>query len=215
MNKTIFITEPNHDYTTRYISTWAECVVAFAESKNDYVVSLKNTRANKKTFVSVLNKINPSFIFLNGHGNDRLISGHNNEPIVELSDKSNILEDKIVYALSCQSAKKLGPHCVKNGTKTYLGYTEDFIFTYDKTKRTRPSGDKIAALFLDSSNKIPLSLLKNKTTGEAYDSSQRAFRKTVRSLLTSESALEQSATLRYLVWDMNHQVCLGDTNVKI
>jgi len=215
MSNVILITQPNYDYTTRYISSWGEVVVSYAKSKNNDVISLKKKRANKKTFISVVNKIHPSFIFLNGHGNENVVAGQDDQPLVEIIDSSNILKGAIVYALSCQSAKKLGPYCVKNGTKTYIGYTEDFIFVYDRTKRTKPLEDKVAALFLDSSNKIPLSLLKNKTTSEAHLDSQKAFKKTIESLLTSESVVQQSSTLRFLIWDMNHQVCLGDPNAKI
>ncbi len=43
-----------------------------------------------------------------------------------------MLKEKIVYAISCQSAKNLGKKSIKSGTKSYImGYDDDFIFVFD------------------------------------------------------------------------------------
>ena len=215
MNKTILVTQPAHDYTTRYISVWADKVVKYAKDRNDNAVVLRNNRANKNIFKSVINKVNPSFIFLNGHGNNHMVTGQNNMPLLSDTDNLDFLKNKIIYALSCQSAKNLGPYCIDNDVKTYIGYTEDFIFIIDRTKRTNPKQDNIATLFLDASNTVSISLLKGKTTKESYNDSQDTFRKKIRSLLTSESKADQTSTIRFLLWDMKHQVCLGDQDAKI
>ena len=215
MNKTILVTQPEYDYTTRYISAWAEKIIQYAKNKGNKIIALKKVRASKNVFEGIVNKINPSFIFFNGHGNDNTVTGQDNEPIITNADNLEFLKKKIIYALSCRSAKTLGPYCVKNGIKTYIGYTDDFIFVFDRTKRTNPKQDKIAGFFLDTSNIIPFSLLKGKTTNEAYNDSQNAFRKTIRTLLTSESKTDQSSTIRFLIWDMQHQVCLGNRNARI
>lgn len=215
MNKTILVTQPVYDYTTRYISTWAEKVIQYAKDKSNNAIVLRNNRANKNIFKSVVNKTNPTFIFLNGHGNDNTVTGQDNKPIITDTDNLEFLKKKIIYALSCRSAKTLGPYCVENGIKTYIGYTDDFVFVFDRTKRTNPTQDKIAGFFLDASNIIPFSLLKGKTTNEACNISQNTFRKTIRTLLTSESKADQSSTMRFLIWDMRHQVCLGNKNAKI
>jgi len=215
MNKTILITQPAHDYTTRYISIWADKVATYAEERNNTVISLKTSRANQSTFISVIDKTNPSFIFLNGHGNENTVTGYDNKPLISSGDTLDFLMRKIIYALSCQSAKKLGHYCVHNGVKTYIGYTEDFIFVIDRTKRTKPQQDSLATLFLDASNTVPISLLKGKTTQESFNDSQNAYKKQIRKLLTSESKAHESSIVRFLLWDMKHQVCLGNQNAHI
>jgi len=215
MSKTILVTQPSYDYTTRYISSWAEKVILYAQNKNNKVIALKNDRANKDTLRSVVIKTNPSFIFFNGHGDDNVVTGQDSKPLISSIDDIQFIKNKIIYSLSCRSAKKLGPYCVKNGIKTYIGYTEDFVFTYDRLNRTHPHQDKVAGLFLDPSNVIPFSLLKGKTTDESYKDSQKAFRKSIRNLLTSESTIPQSSTIRFLIWDMQHQVCLGSPDACI
>ena len=38
----------------------------------------------------------------------------------------------------------------------------------------------------------------------------RVFRSNIKQLLTRKSQSKDSSTVRCLVWDMQHQVCLGD-----
>lgn len=105
MNKTILVTQPEYDYTTRYISTWAEKVVQYAKNKNNNVIVLKNDRANRDTLRNVTNKTKPTFIFLNGHGANNMVAGQDNKPMITDTDNLDFLKNKILYALSCQSAK--------------------------------------------------------------------------------------------------------------
>lgn len=215
MYKTILVTQPEYDYTTRYVSTWAEKAIQHAKKKKNNVIVLKNKRADKNIFISVVKKTNPSFIFLNGHGNSDTIHGQDDKPLIDSNDNLDFLKKTIIYALSCQSAKNLGRYCIEKGVTTYIGYNEDFIFIIDRKKRTNPKEDNIAALFLNASNAIPFSLLKGKTTKESHYNSQKAFRKTIRTLLTSESKSYQTSTIRFLIWDMQHQVCLGNQQAFI
>lgn len=212
---TILVTQPHYDYTTRYISIWSEKVIKIALEKNDHIVCLKNKKDNKQDFESIVLKIQPDFIMLNGHGNEDTVAGQDNKPIVQVGVNEKILVKKIVYALSCRSAKKLGPASINSGAKCYIGYTDDFIFVIDKEKRSKPLEDNSATLFLEPSNKVAISIIKRKTTGDSYQNSQKAFKKNIYSLLTSESSDANKSALSYLIWDMQHQVCLGDKNAKI
>ena len=210
----MLVTQPTSDYTTRYISTWANFVVDLAKKRRVNVVCLKSKRANRKEFQSVVMKTKPRFLFLNGHGNEKTVAGQNNEILVGVRDTKAILKKKIVYALACSSAKILGRKSVKDGTDAYLGYDEDFIFFYDEKCRTRPKNDLTAKLFLDPSNTIPISLLKGHPAGKAYENSQSMYKKIVVQLLGSQSS-EDRTYLKYLIWDMTNQVCLGNKKAAI
>ena len=212
---TILVTIPSHDDTTRYLSAWSKPVIELAQKKKDQIVILKGKQVNLKEFKNATEKNQPSFIFFNGHGNETTVTGQDNQPLVDADKNIDVLKNKIIYALSCQSAKKLGPKSIKHGTKTYIGYNEDFIFMYDSHKKKCPEKDETAGCFLKASNQIAISLLEEKTTGQAYADSQNAFQKKIRDLLTSESKKEQSSMIRYLTWDMKHQVCLGGQDEKI
>ena len=215
MNEAVLVTRPEYDYTTRFISAWAVKVIDFAKSKGMSVFDLSKERATKKEFESIAGKKNPRFIFLNGHGDDKMITGQDGEVLIESGENEGVLNSKIVYALSCRSAKKLGPESVASGADAYIGYDEDFIFMYSNEKRLRPTEDKTAAMFLESSNQVAMSLLKGNSTQTSHRNSRKAFIRNIQKLLTSKVAQEDSSAVRYLVWDMQHQVCLGDQEARI
>lgn len=215
MDKDVLITRPKYDYTTRYISTWSEKVIDFVKLKGAILIDLLGGRATRKELESILHKKNPRFVIINGHGNDTLVCGQDGEVLIEAGINDNVLKSRIVYALSCRSAKILGLKSIESGASAYIGYVEDFIFMYSNEKRGHPLEDKTAELFLEPSNQVAISLLKGRTAGEAHQNSKRFFFRNIQKLLTSESSLEDSSTLRYLFWDMQHQVCLGDQSAVL
>ena len=211
MNKIILlVTRPNYDYTTRYISAWAQKIIDLAKSKGSVVLDLDKERACKKEFESMIQKRNPSVIFLNGHGNDDLLTGQDGAVMLQAGENEHILEGTITYALSCRSAKVLGKQSVASGARAYIGYEEDFTFMYESEKRTRPDEDTIAALFLDPSNQVIISLLKGHDVNSAYINAKNAFFRNIQKSLTSESSSDDSSNIRYLLWDMQNLVYHGD-----
>jgi len=122
------ITRPNHDPTTTYLHCWSQAVIDTAKKHAISIVDIRAKRVTKKIVMGIIDKTKPSFIFFNGHGNAGTICGYDNEPLIEFNSNESVLKNAIVFARACQSASELGPSCVAKGTKTYLGYTDDFIF---------------------------------------------------------------------------------------
>lgn len=215
MNSCFLITRPNHDITTNYLYYWSTKIIVEAEKKGFEVIDLKGKRANKKEFVSVITKTQPSFVVLNGHGNEEAVAGFDNENLIKVGDNERLLNEKISYAVSCRSAKILGPECVRHGAKTYIGYEDDFTFLIDETKITKPLEDKTAEFFLEPSNQVAISLLKGNSTGNSYQRSQQSFRRNIHQSLTSEAASADKEAVPFLLWDMKHQVCIGDQKASL
>lgn len=211
----LLITRPNYDYTTRYISAWAQGVVDEAVARGLVVSDLKANRASRAVFESVLQKMVPRFIFINGHGDDALITGQDGEILVRAGENEAILKNLIVYALSCRSARILGPASVQGGARAYIGYREDFIFMYSAENRTRPINDSLAGLFLEPSNRVALALLKGHSVHDACMSGKRAFVRNIQKLLSSQTSTDDSSALRYLLWDMQHMVYHGDATASL
>lgn len=208
--KALLVTMPNHDLTTKYISCWAEKIIETAKKKNVKAITLKSKRANKKEFISVINKISPRLVFLNGHGDYDLVTGQHNEALVKAGVDDKCLAGKIIYALSCRSAKILGKVSVEHGTIAYIGYDEDFIFNYDREKISKPLKDKVVKLFLEPSNAVIGSLLKNHTTQESWENSQNSFKRKAIAIIASQDKVSINSYLPGLLWDIQHQVCIGD-----
>jgi hypothetical protein len=141
---------------------------------------------------SMLAKQTPDVVFLNGHGSEEAVTGHNGEVILRAGENEYRLSEKIVYALSCRSASVLGVWSVEKGTRAYIGYTEDFIFMYTSEKRTRPEEDKTAALFLEPSNQVPLTLIKGNSASSAHQSAKKAFARNIQKPLTSQTSRDDT-----------------------
>ena len=212
MNKILLITRPDHDITTRYLSAWKKKVVDLAERKNIRVLDLKRAKANKKEFEGRLKKVQPSFVILNGHGDEDCVTGYDNEILVQAGKNEDILKSKIVYAVSCKSAKELGSKSVKAGAIAYVGYANDFIFCHSFEKITRPLEDKLAGLFLEPSNQVAASIIKGNTCGKATENSKRYFFRNIQKMMSSEASVEFSQYVKFLWWDMKYQICLGNKN---
>jgi len=126
-----------------------------------------------------------------------------------------VLKNKIVYARSCISAKILGKESIKNGCNAYIGYDDEFVFSIEIDKITRPLEDKTAEVFLKPSNSIAISLLKGNTVSEANNRSKEMIKKQIRESMTSNAKSDQKELIPLLLWNYDHQVSLGDQNARL
>lgn len=211
----LIVTRPKHDITTKYISTWAKEIIFFAGSKKVDVVDLVKEKANKNDFEGRISKLEPKAIFLNGHGSDDCVCGHNDEILVKAGDNHNFLQGKITYALSCSSGKKLGPEVAVDKKSVYIGYDDDFIFVTDHKYVARPAEDPKAKPFMESSNQVMFSLLKGNTAKESSDKSKNKFVRHVRSLSSSLADPDSLQVAQCLWWNARHQVCMGNEDAKL
>lgn len=207
MKHSLLITRPDYDLTTRYISIWAKKIIVLAKEKGCTVFDLDKKRANRQEFESIVKRKKPSLVFLNGHGNYNIVAGQDGEELICAGKNEKFLKSKIIYALSCRSGKILGPSSIKSGAVAYIGYDEDFIFLYNENKQARPERDKTAEMFLEPSNQVMISLLKNHKPKKARQNSKQSFARQIRKLLSSQATPLESSAVRYLIWDMQHQVC--------
>lgn len=215
MKKKLLITRPRYDLTTNYLYHWSTKVIKTAKEKGVSVLDLHDDKATKADLTDYTHKNKPSVIFLNGHGNSITITGQEGDTLISVNDQVNILKGAVVYARSCDSARRLGKWLVANGTKAFLGYRNKFIFAYTEALITTPLRDSLAKLFLEPSNLVPESLIKGNATMVSFRRSQKAMRRNLRFMLSSDSSdLEESAA-PYLWSNINSQQLIGDESVAI
>ena len=211
----MLITRPNHDLSTDYLYFFSQSIIDYANKTKSLVIDLSKKRANFKEFNSIVEKTKPPFLVLNGHGSESSVSGYDNEPLLVSGKNADILNGKIVYARSCSSAKKLGKESIEKGCRAYLGYDDDFVFMVEDEKVLHPIQDKTASMFLEPANQIAISLLKGHTSSESNRKSKELYKKHILKFMTSASSSEERELIPLLLWDLEHQVCLGDQNAKI
>lgn len=215
MSRPLLLTRPNYDQPTNYLFHWSGLIIRLAEQKALKTIDLAGKKANRVDFTGRVEKTNPSFVFLNGHGSKAAVMGQDDEVLVSTGDNETLLKGRVIFARSCSSAKELGPRSISAGVRAFIGYEEPFAFMIDLQSSTRPCFDETAKLFLEPSNQVATTLVKGHTTGEANERAKQSFRRNIRKLLTSETTKNDSSALRFLLWDMNHQVCLGDTDATL
>lgn len=213
MNKVYFLTRPEHDATTYYLSQWAKGTIEYARRKGIKVIDLHRQRARKQEVKSLLESQCPKLVVFNGHGDDDDVRGHNNEPLITAGQNESLLASKIVYAISCSSAKSLGPKSVSAGAISYIGYDDDFIFLYEPAKFSRPLQDETARFFLEPSRLFVESLIKGNSVVEARKKCENMLKDTIKGLLGGNQS--DPGLTRYLWWDLKHFVSHGDADATL
>ncbi|MDP2909940.1 MAG: hypothetical protein Q8N69_02625 [bacterium] len=206
----IIVIRPSYDVTTKYISAWAEKVVKFAETRGFTVIDLEKEKAKRSDFEGRIKKLEANLIFINGHGNESCIFGQDNNLLIGENNGDNLLAGKITYALSCESAKKLGLRVSEYKNSAYIGYLDEFIFLLDSRYVSRPADDPKSKPFMESSNQVMISLIKGNTAEESSEKSKRKFLENFIKLSSSASDPDTIQSMRFLRWNMMNQVCLGD-----
>lgn len=210
----LLITRPEHDITTKYLSCWSQEILDVAKNKGVTIFDLNREKASKKELSGRINKLNPLLIILNGHGDEDRVSGHDNKILIKANYNDNLLAEKITYAISCKSAKKLGRKVAANKKSTYIGYVDDFVFAINSNQISKPLKDKRAEPFMRSSNYVAISLLKGHDSINASKRSKQMFRKNYLKLLTKQSNSNAIQDAQLLWWNMKHQTCLGNKNKR-
>ena len=124
-----------------------------------------------------------------------------------------MLKDKVIYAISCSSAKSLGPKSIEKGAINYSGYDDDFIFFYDPNNISRPLSDETAKLFLEHSNLFIDSMIKGNTIRDSKQRAENKLRENIIKLSSSSSI--DSNLIRFLWWDLVHFVSHGNQDIAI
>lgn len=212
MPKTLLVTRPQYDSGTHYLFYWSSLYIKFAQSKGHQVIDLDRKRASRKELTSVIVKKKPRLICFNGHGNYDLIAG-NEEILIRTADNESLLAGTIVTVLACSSGKLLGPACIRTGTIAFIAYKEEFIFFFSNQQTSNPLKDSRAKLFLDPANEIVYSLIKGHSVKASCQRSQQYYLQNIQQVLASDSSTSYLA--RYLIWDMRHQIYLGDQNATL
>ena len=214
LNKTVLFTRPKHESTTSYLFYWSADLIMYAKSRFISVHDIQAEKVNRKEVSSRIKKMNPNYVHLNGHGSAEVIGGHNNEIILD-SKNAPLLQNTIVYALSCQSASRLGPLTTSLGASAYIGYKEDFIFFTDNSKYAHPTQDDTAGLFLKPAMKISESILKGKTVEEAVKIGKDSFTESMLKAANSEVQTGHSAYIPYLFWNRRNLTYSGESKATI
>jgi len=186
MTKEFLITRPLHDEKMFYLYSFSKAIIQIAkENKKILLINLEGERANRKELESALNKHDKGLVYLNGHGDERTVFGHNDMPILD-KDNIKITKNRILYALACSSLVELGQLAVENGAQAYIGYRDEFMWVVDPSKSAAPDKDRNAAPFRKVCHALISFLVNGEQVGTAVEKTKMEYKKLIKSYGTSE-----------------------------
>ena len=214
MTKQFLITRPRHDKETSYLHSFSKAIVGIVrENKNIHLTELEGEKANRENFELAMHSSHSTLAYLNGHGDEKTVFGHNDAPILD-DDNIKLAREKIICALACSSLVKLGPLAIEEGAKAYLGYRDEFMLVGDPSKSAVPDKDKNAAPFRKVCHMLINSLVSGEPAGEAIKKTKAEYKRLIRSYGTSEDDPfgDAPAIGLALSWDLLGLDMVGDQN---
>lgn len=209
------VTRADHDDMTHYLFVWTGEVIDFAKRKGFKVIDLARERATRAQFVSVVSDKDPKFILFNGHGKPERITGQDGENVVVLGENHDILKSRIIYARSCWAAQGLGKKCEEMSEDgCFIGYSMTYIFIADNNCMSRPLKDELARPFMESSNIIPISILKGNSTKEAMGKSEKKMRECIEFFESSGMPGHADVSF-FLKWNLDNQTICGNPEASL
>ncbi len=213
--KEMLVTRPNYDDATSYSFYYAGLIIEEAENKGIRAIDLRRPRLTKENFVSIIEDKDPSFIFFNAHGDEKVICGDKiggkEDILIEENKNHNLLNSRLIYARTCFAGASLGKAC-KNGC--FIGYNAPFSFWSNEKWSTTPLNDNTAKMFFEPSNLVVSSLLKGNTAKEAVGKSNALSKKTIFGLLKEENEPGAIACINLLWGNMEGLSISGNSSMK-
>ena len=109
-------------------------IVDYSHNDDLRIHELNESRANRNELKNFLDFYNPRFFFHFSHGGADLLTGQDMSVLISCNDFNEngihysanhiLLRNRVVYTLSCSSARELGPKTVELGCIAYIGYKD-------------------------------------------------------------------------------------------
>jgi hypothetical protein len=135
--------------------------------KSPWVITLlEKGGATRKNLEDALEKVNPSIVWLDSHGDETCLAAET-ECAADL-DNANLFAGRIVYILACLCGKKLAPAMVEKGARAVLAFTDVVVLEIDAKTLT------ITRPFLETLY-YPRRLYDYISVGQVYDETIRKY----------------------------------------
>lgn len=210
----ILLTNPMHDEATKILGSWIDSTGTYIDSLSSHnVISLIGANVTKANLSSKSDEHKLELIQINGHGNEDILCGHNDIPLIELHPSENKkYEGAIFHALACQAAKNLGGHLIDEGASTFIGYKENFHFYHSSSDPRKTLGDPLATIFLEPAYQVTRSLAEGKTAEESFKASQSMSANYLKAAIAGNVP---SNILASIIHNIKNHIILGDSSVSI
>ncbi len=213
MTRTLVVRN-DYDPITHYMHEWSKPVIEAAHGRGIKADTVDGEHVIEKEVKSMIEKVDPDFVFLNGHGNDKTFYGYNDHALITIGN-SDMLKGRVVFSRSCNCAKELGKHAVQNnGCTSFIGYEYAFFNVRQTSTEVTPLMDDLSRPIWEASNAVPLSLIKGSAVEESVEASHRKATKDISKLVFS-GEIGAVEVLKALIANDDALIYHGDGSAKI
>lgn len=199
---------PSYEAATKVGSMALKHVVDAWTSRGYAVTDLFGAAATKANVLASLTSQDPILFFGVGHGNADTWTCHDSERMFWTCD-SSALRGRIVYALSCITAQRLGPDAVAGkGCRTYIGYADTFGWVQMNIEAD-PLTDALAKGFYEPVLGLLNRLIDGGSTGDAFKASMDIWNAWI-DFWSKSTDPNAAAVLQWLIHDRDCQKLIGD-----
>jgi hypothetical protein len=143
-----------------------------------------------------------------GHGSDGDILGQDDiNPILD-ADNLPDMSGKIIWLVSCDTGKDLGPALISAGAKAFVGFQQDLVWIASPLLAFTPWFDNQSMLVMKPIMDGINTLLNGKTVQESYDVMISGF-------TDSLSVVDDELYAQMIQWNIDNAVILGDKTATI
>jgi len=199
MKNGILMTLPESDDVTKYLSTFSKEIIGVCIYNQIPIKTIEKEKVTKSNVVSTLKKLDYKMIIFNGHGSPNCIMGHKNEKLILVEENHFLLKNRITYARSCWSVMELGEKAVERNNGCFIGYRTPFMFIIDITRAANPLKDNVAKVFFETSNLVPIGLIKGHTAEESNENAKRSMLKSINKALRKRD--KDSQAIAQTLWN--------------
>jgi len=164
-NKVLFC-ENTTDSVTSEVATYRQNNVhPVFESRGFELIKLMGVNDNRTNFAARAKESLVVYISGIGHGNYDNYTGHSNSSLIRVGsyDPAEV-DNSSIHFLSCRTGRDLGPNTVTKGAVSFMGYTENFTFTWANS-----------TLFWKADSQYDISMALGRTVQQAVSDSVAQF----------------------------------------
>jgi len=196
------------DKPTRYAKYWLYLIATKARDR----LIITNQKTEKDMYELIILSTRPLVVISTGHGLPDSLLDYKSKPALKAGMNEDIMDDKIVFIVSCFNGQILAPALVSKGARAVIAFADRLQWVIKPPYNpaidnfARPIGDSIVAL--------GRSLVSGNTVRESVDKARRVANSYLEKWEKSEEAIAPEIISTIACFNES-MVVLGDSSARL
>lgn len=183
-------------------------VVSYAQSHGWDVTDLQAEQAVREQVFNTLEQEDPEYYYGFGHGASCVQVGDTEQEIFSCGN-TQILNQRIIYFLSCLCGIGLGPDIIAKGGNAWAGYNIEWTWITEDGTDDDPYNDRYARGMYESANELWVAVIEHNSFSDAVQRCIDKYNEWIDYWIydNPEDPYSQEA-IRWLAWDRDGLISL-------